>query len=402
MTEALDDLLVLDTTVEFWASLGVTLLADFGANVIKVEPLPDARQHRINGSDAADDDAGWDYRFELANRNKRSLALDLDTPGGREALEALVAKADVFVVDGPPSSQRERRLDYESLSRLKPDLVYTRASGFGPKGPDADLPALDELAAARAGMMPILPQPGQPPVYPGSGQVYTSVMLTFGVMAALRHRTATGEGQEVDVSLLAGNMYGGSLDLQAYLAIGGERFLHPVSRLDAGNPMSGTLYQASDGLWVTLTMPDTDRWWPALAEVTGLEVADPRFDSHEQRCEVNRLELIAELESAFRKQPATHWRSVFSERQMSADVIEDYAYPTNDKQAYDNRYILDVDHPAHGPVKTIGFPIHMSETPAGLRRHAPALGEHSAEVLGELLGYSPQQIEELEASGAVA
>jgi crotonobetainyl-CoA:carnitine CoA-transferase CaiB-like acyl-CoA transferase len=401
MTDALDDLLVLDTTVEFWASLGVTLLADFGANVVKVETLPQARQTRWDGRPDEVASAGWDYRFELANRNKRSLALDLDTPGGREALEALVAKADVFVVDGPPSSQREPRLDYASLSALKPDLVYGLASGFGPKGPDADLPALDELAAARTGMMPILPQPGQPPVYPGSGQMYTSVMLAFGVMAALRHRAATGEGQEVDVSLLAGNMYGASLDLQAYLAIRGDRFLHPVSRLDAGNPMSGTLYQASDSLWVTLTMPDTDRWWPALAEITGLDAADPRFDSHENRCEVNRLKLIGELELAFRKQPAAHWRSLFSERQMSADVIEEYAYPANDKQAYDNRYILDIDHPRHGSVKTIGFPIHMSETPAALRLRAPALGEHTAEVLKELLGYAPDRIAELEASGAV-
>ena len=128
-------------------------------------------------------------------------------------------------------------------------------------------------------------------------------------------------------------MYGASLDLQASLAIGGERFLQPVSRLDAGNPMSGTLYPTKDGLWVTLTMPDTDRWWPALAEITGLDPADPRFDSHERRCGEGRLELMRVLEEAFARHPADHWRQAFLDRQLSADIIEDYTYPANDEDA---------------------------------------------------------------------
>jgi crotonobetainyl-CoA:carnitine CoA-transferase CaiB-like acyl-CoA transferase len=393
MSKALDDILIVDMTGEFWASLGVALLADFGARVARVD---------LRETPAAEPDgAPYDWRHELANRNKLSIALDNEAPEGRRALEGLVARADVFVTDAPASALEARGLTYERLSALKPDLVYARASGFGPKGPDAGLPALDELAAAHTGMMPILPQPGQPPVYPGSGQMYTSVMLAFGIMAALRHRAQTGEGQAVDVSLLAGNMYGASLDLQAYLAIGGERFLRPVSRLDAGNPMSGTLYPTSDRRWVTLTMPDTDRWWPALAEVTGLDISDARFDSHEKRCEANRLELIALLEKAFATQPAAHWRSVFTERQMSADVIEGYEFPAADEGAYDNGYVLNVDHAEHGPMKTIGFPIHMSESPASLERTAPRPGADSGHVLREVLGYGEERIEELRASGAI-
>ena len=374
MTPALDGLLVIDTTTEFFSSLGVALLADFGADVIRI--------------DSGDAQFPADYHHRLANRNKRSVRLDLDSDGGRQAARDLAAKADVFVTDSALNTLAERDLDYATLSAAKTDLIYARGSGFGPKGPDNDLPPLDELAAARTGMMPILPQPGQPPVYPQIGGMYTAVMLAFGVMTALHHREETGEGQEVDVSLLAGNMYGASLDLQAYLAIGGERFLHPVSRMDAGNPMSGTLYVTSDDLWVTLTMPDTDRWWPDLSEIVGLDAADARFSSHELRCEVNRLELIDELAKAFEREPADHWRTLFTERQMSADIIERYDFPVRDKQAYDNRYILEAD----GGSKTLGFPIFMADTPAEMKRAAPTADEHTDEVLGDLLDLSDDQI----------
>ncbi len=207
---------------------------------------------------------------------RRASRLDLTSERGR----ALVARARRSrPTSWSPTgrwSRSEKRASTTSRSpRGNPGLIYARGSGFGPEGPDRDLPALDELAAARTGMMPILPQPGQPPVYPGHGQMYTAVMLAFGVLTALHHRRQTGEGQQVDTSLLAGNMYGASLDLQAFLAIGGERFLQPISRLDAGNPMSGTMYMSADGLWVTLTMPDTDRWWPAFAPLVDLDVADP-------------------------------------------------------------------------------------------------------------------------------
>lgn len=398
MTAALQHVIVLDTTAAFWASMGAALLADFGATVIRIEGRA-AAQAEDAGSIHAPSSKHHD---DLANRNKLSLTLDRETPQGREILERLVAAADVFVTDLDRVALERDRLDYATLAALKPSLIYARGSGFGPEGPDRDLPALDELAAARTGMMPILPQPGQPPVYGGSGQMYSAVMLAFGVMTALWHREETGEGQAVDVSLLGGNMYGASLDLQAFLAIGGERFLHPVSRLDAGNPMSGTLYPTQDGRWVTLTMPDTDRWWPGLAAITGLDAEDARFDSHEKRCEANRLELIAALERAFGTEPAAHWRSMFEARQLSADVIEDYEYVANDPQALRNRFVLDMQRGSGGNTKALGFPLFMSETAARLRRSAPYAGQHSAEVLSDVLGYSEDEIEALSAAGVVS
>ena len=159
--------------------------------------------------------------------------------------------------------------------------------------------------------------------------------------------------------------------------------------------MSGVLYQAKDGRWVTLTMPDTDRWWPGLAQVVGLDADDPRFDSHEKRCEENRLELIRVLEERFREHPSTHWKRLLDEYQLSADVIEEFDFPANDPQTHLNRYILELDRPGVGRVKSLGFPIYMSGTPARLDRTAPCLGQHSAEVLHDTLGYSEDQITEL-------
>jgi formyl-CoA transferase len=390
MSRALSDVVVLDATREFWASLGAAMLGDFGACVIRLDGT--GRRREAAGSP----DLGTNAHLELANRNKLSISLDLERSRGREVLKKLIAKADVFLIDWPRAAIDDARLDYEALASVRPDLIYATGSGFGPEGPDCDLPPIDELAAARTGMMPILPQPGQPPVYHGAGQIYSSIMLAFGVVTALWHRAETGEGQHVDASLFAGNMYGASLDLQAFLAIGGERFLQPVSRLDAGNPMSGTLYPTQDGRWVTLTMPDTDRWWPGLAEIVGLDTGDERFDSHEKRCEGNRRELIDELERAFQLRPAAHWRDAIAERNLSADVIEEYSFPANDEAARRNRYVIEVE-----AGKSLGFPLLLADSPPRLDRHAPFAGQHSAQVLSDLLGYSEDEIVGLEATGVV-
>ncbi len=400
MSRALEGVVVLDLTSELFASLAGALLGDFGATVIRVENLSDPRKvdHDRDGMHPPE---RWNSLDELAHRNKQSLAVDLDEPVGREILAKLVGGADVFLTDMPFQAAEEKAWDYESLCKLKPDIVYARGSGFGPEGPDRDLPAYDELAAARTGVMPTLVQPGEPPVYTGVGQMQTAVMLALGIVMALYHRDESGEGQIVDASLLGGNMYSQSLDMQAYLAMREDRFLEPISRLDSSNPMSGPMYPSADGRWVTLAMPDTDKYWPAFAEIVGLDVEDPRFDSHEKRCGEHRLEMMQVLEEAFGRQPGSHWKRELDAKQLPADVIEKYDYPASDPIAAANRYILSLDHPSHGPIQSLGFPIYMSESPARLRGMAPCVGQHSAEILQERLGYTDAEIEALAARGAV-
>lgn len=399
VTRALAGLRVIDLTVELWGGIGAALLGDFGAEVVRIDglgpsPAVGAEDERPPGA--------WNAHAALAQRNKRSLAVDLESERGRELVRELVVESDVAITDRRRADLVRLGLDYATLAARKPDLVYARGSGFGPKGPDADAAAIDELAAARTGMMPILPQPGRPPVFPGHGQMYTAVMLAFGILTALHHRARTGEGQEVDASLLGGNMYGASLDLQAYLAIGGERMLQPISRLDAGNPMSGTMYRSADGPWVTLTMPDTDRWWPIFAPLVDLAVDDPRFDTHDKRCGTHRLEMMQVLEAAFRRRPAGHWRTMFQDHQLSADIIESYEFPAADPQVRRNRYLLTIDDPSAGEQTSLGFPIFMSETPARLDAVAPARGQHSAAVLHDILGLSEDAITALRDAGTIA
>ena len=399
MNRALAGIRVVDLTVEWWGGIAAALLGDFGADVIRIDqlgpsPAVGPEDEHVAGT--------WNAHAALAQRNKQSLAVDLGSAAGRELVQALALRADVVITDRARADVATLGLDYATLAAGKPDLVYARASGFGRQGPDADLPAIDELAAARTGMMPILPQPGQPPVFPGHGQMYTAVMLGLGIMTALHHRAKTGEGQEVDTSLLAGNMYGASLDLQAYLAIGGERMLQPISRLDAGNPMSGTMYMSADGPWVTLTMPDTDRWWPIFAPLVDLAIDDPRFDTHDKRCGANRLEMMQVLEAAFRRKPAAHWRAMFQEHQLSADIIESYEFPAADAQVYRNRYLVEVDDPSFGTQTSLGFPIFMSETPARLHAAAPARGQHGAAILHDVLGLSEDAITALRDAGTIA
>lgn len=400
MARALENVVVIDLCSEMWSSLAGALLGDFGADVIRVEDL--SRAPRNPDRDGRHPQERIDAEAELIHRNKRSVGLDLHDPAGRIAFEKLLCRADVFLTDLPFSLAEEEGWAYEQVAVLNPDIVYGRGSGFGPRGPDRDLPAFDELAAGRTGVMPSLGQPGQPPVYAGHGQMYSAVMLAFGVMTALRYRDKWGEGQVVDASLFAGNLYAASLTIDAYLASLDDRLSDPVSRLDSANPMSGAnlAYPTSDGRWVILTMPDSDRWWPRFSAVMGLDENDPRFATHDLRCGTSRLEMMALLEELFSRRPASYWRSQFAENHLSADIVEKYDYPASDDQAVANRYILNLDHPSWGRFQSLGFPIHMSETPAHLSRMASCTGQHTGEVLAELLGCSPDEIELLESQGA--
>ena len=399
MSRALEGVVVVDLTREFFGSVAAALLGDFGASVIRVEnlaaPKPDPDRDGMHPPEA------FDAVAELAQRNKQSLAVNLELPAGREILAKLIAKADVFLTDLGFAELDAKGWDYESMSRLRPDLIYTRGSGFGPRGPDRDLPAIDELAAARTGLMPTLGEPGEPPVYSGVGQMHTAAMLAFGTLIALHHRAETGEGQVVDASLFAGNLYAASLDLQAYLAVRAERLLSPVSRLDKGNPMSGPSYPCADGRWVTLAMPDTDRWWPIFSKIVGLDVADARFDTHDKRCGENRLEMMQVLDELFSRQPGAHWQEQFSRHKISADLIETYDYPVQDHQAAINRYILDLEHPGRGRIRTLGFPITMSESPAQLYAAAACVGQHTGEILQDRLGFGEAEISSLAENGEV-
>jgi crotonobetainyl-CoA:carnitine CoA-transferase CaiB-like acyl-CoA transferase len=402
VSAALENVTVVELTTETFSATTAAMLGDFGANVIRIDQATRGEESTCDPHDRGQDgDLAWDGPGAVAHRNKRSVTVDLDSPGGMSLLEQMVAQADVLITDWPIETLRSHRLDPDHLTAQLPRLVYAIGSGFGMKGPDAQLPAIDELAAARTGMMPILGQPDQPPIYPDLGGMYTAGLLAFGVMLALHERRHNDLGQIVDTSLLAGNMFAASLDVQAYLTMRSDRFLHPTDKLDSSNPMSGLLYRTGDDRWVGLSMPDTDRYWPDFAELTGLDPTDERFDSHDKRCGSGRIDLIRLLTGAFAEQPAEHWYRVFEERQLAAEVIEDFRYPLHDREARINGYIIDLDDPNFGSVATLGFPVHLSETPPALDRLAPGRGQHTRQVLREMLGLTSDQLHLLADAGII-
>ncbi|MDG2050168.1 MAG: CoA transferase [Myxococcota bacterium] len=400
MSRALEGLVVLDLTREVWGSLSAALLGDFGARVVRVENLNGARPDWDR--DGEHPPGEKNALGELVHRNKQSIGLSLAHEKGRETLQALVAAADVLLTDWGLGELASLDLTPQRAQELLPEIIYARGSGMGPCGPDALAPGLDEIAAARTGIMSSLPEPAQPPVYTATGPMYTTVMLALGIMTALHHREETGEGQSVDASLYGGNLYAATLTVDAYLAMRDDILGEPRARFDAANPMSGIFYPASDGRWVTVTMPDTDRWWPTFAEVMGLDVEDSRFDDHEKRCGENRLEMMRVLEGLFGAKPSSHWKAQFDEHRLSADIIERYDYPASHPQAAVNRYVIDTPKAdQRDSFQGLGFPIHLAGTPADVRVSAPRAGENSAEVLSDLLEWSEERIARLEIDGMI-
>ena len=394
-TAALDDLLVIDLSRDLWSGVTGAFLADFGAQVVHVAESG----ARFDWETSLAEESESDYLADLALRNKRSLRVRLEDPQGAQLVHGLISRADVLLIDWPREHAQAMALDPETLREAHPSLIYARCTPFGPRGPDRDTPASDALAAARSGVMPTLPQPGQPPVLPESGGMFAAMMLALGIMLAVHQRAESGQGQIVDASLFGANMYGASLELQAYLAMQGDNFLGPVALEAVGNPMSAALYKTRDQRWVTLTMPDTDRWWEAFSEIVGVEADDPRFDDHAKRTDLHRAEFRERLESAFQTRDAAEWRRLFEAKGLSADLVETFDYPANDPIARQSRYILERDDPQRGKVKSVGFPLSMSDSPAHLANPAPEAGADSRRVLLEVLGLGEGEVDALRAAG---
>jgi formyl-CoA transferase len=307
---------------------------------------------------------------------------------------------------------REMGLDYESLSKINPRLIYARCSGFGPNGPLKDMPVIDELAAARSGLMPTLPQPGQPPVYTGAGKPLTAIALAYGIILALYHCERTGEGQKVDVSCFGTNIIFQSCVFQGYLATYARgkpsemraicSLLEPLAREDCGNPLIN-MYRSKDGRWVYLAMPQTDLYWSDFCKAMGIEEFehDVRFDNHEKRCGEGRKELGYILDKIFATRTVAEWIERFKGTNLIYDVVRTYAEVSNDVQALENSYIVELNHPSYGWVKTVGFPVELVSTPARICNLSSSVGQSTQAVLVDLLGYDLDRIIQMKKRGEI-
>lgn len=373
------------------------MLADLGADVIKIEEA--RRGDPGRGLGRIEELGGLSGYFEALNRGKRSVALDLKHPKGREVFLRLAETADVFLTNFRPGVTERLGIGYAEVSEVNPGIVYCRASGYGRNGPDAEEGCFDLLGQARGGLMSVtgepdgLPKTSGVPVADQTG----GIMAAFGILAALVHRNTTGEGQEVDVSLLGSVMALQSFNITTHLFTGNlpQRFPR------AGRSPFWQIYAGSDGKHFTIAML-LNRGWPETCDLIGRPdlIEDERFLSYRQRVLDNAAELVEILDGAFASKPALEWVGLLNERGVFAAIVQDYADIANDPQVLANGYIVPVERPGGEPLRFVNTPVQMSKTPPHIRSMAPQLGQHTEEVLLEA-GYSWAEIGALRNVGAI-
>jgi formyl-CoA transferase len=374
------------------------MLSDFGADVIKVEPPsgdPWRHAHKIPPQPASDDP----YQWHLANRNKRSITLDLKSASAQQVVEQLVRWADVFIVNTPHPARKKLKLEYADVAQWNPRLIYADLTGFGEHGPDSGLPGFDLTAYwARSGLLSMTRDAGAPPTWPvaGSGDNATAVGIYSAIVTALYRRERTGKGTYVTTSLLAAGVWSASVSIQAALA--GAKFygLH-----DRKHPASAALnvYRASDGTWFVLVVMHDKL--AAVTKAIGRSdlLTDPRF-SDPAKLMTNMPQLTAILDEIFSAQPMEHWNEVFNGVHVTFGAVLGPEEVINDPQLAANEIVVPLEGAGGKLTSTISSPIQLHGVAKVPARRAPNLGEHTEQILRDL-GFDADGIEDLRASGAV-
>jgi formyl-CoA transferase len=374
------------------------ILSDFGADVIKVEP-PNGDPWRFTNKIPPQPLADDAYQWHLANRNKRSIALDLKSPSAQRVLQELVTWADVLIVNTPHPARKKLKLEYDDVARWNPRLIYADLTGFGEKGPDSELPGFDITSYwARSGLLSMTRDAGAPPTWPvaGSGDNATAVGLYSAIVTALYRRERTGKGSYVTTSLLAEGVWSASVSIQAALA--GAKFYAPHDRKNPANA-GLNVYRASDGTWfVLLVLPDKVA---AVAKAIGRPdlLTDARF-SDPTKLMANMPQLTAILDEVFAAQPMAHWYEVFNGVHITFGAVRGPQEVINDPQLPANDIVVPLEGAGGKLSTTISSPIQVHGVAKVPARRAPDLGEHNEEILREL-GFGAKDIDALRASGAV-
>jgi crotonobetainyl-CoA:carnitine CoA-transferase CaiB-like acyl-CoA transferase len=397
MPMPLEGIRVIDWTIWQQGPVASLMLADLGAEVIKIEERvggdPGRGMLRMSGIDLKDRP---NFYFEANNRNKQSIALDLKKPAGREIVYQLVAKSDVFVQNFRKGVAARLGLDFNSLRRYRPELIYASASGYGPEGPESGEPSFDYMGQARSGIMLAAGEPDMPPlaIAGGIADQMGAIMLAYGVLAALIARDRFGIGQEVDASHLGSMTWLQGLSVAARLMMGFAIPRQP--RACASNPLWNH-YRCADDKWLSLGMLQPDRYWADLCRVLGRPElgSDPRFVDLRVRA-ANAGECVAALDEIFATQTRDHWLRVLRRGgDFIFTIVNSVDDLPDDPQVQVNRYVQDFEHPAFGPTKVVGLPVRLSETPGSIRAPAPEFGQHTEQLLTDLLGYGWDDVDRL-------
>jgi crotonobetainyl-CoA:carnitine CoA-transferase CaiB-like acyl-CoA transferase len=392
--------------VAMWAFVPACggILADMGADVIKIEPpTGDPLRGLQIGNLNSGSGRAIDYSWESYNRGKRSITLDLKQQAGREVLMKLLEDADVFLTNLLPRARRSMKIDFESIRPQFPNIIYASGSGVGPQGPEMEKGGYDAITFwARGGVSSSLTEDGAEhpvgPPGPAFGDTLSGAMLAGGVCAAIAKRALTGEASEVDVSLLGTAMW----SMQRYIcqatADGIDKFPRPASTRP--NNVLVSNYATSDGRFVALCMLQADKYWDPLMQVAGRQdlLDDPRFADAATRRE-NLDACYAEVKAMFASRTLAEWRDILARQEGQWDVVQNVGEMKDDAQAQANGYLKDVDYGDGTSIPMVSVPM-LFDKQALTSARSPDLGADSDAILATL-GYDEDAIIDLKVQGVV-
>ncbi|HEY8333006.1 MAG TPA: CoA transferase [Tardiphaga sp.] len=393
----LSGLKVIDLTHVMAGPTCTLMLADMGAEVIKIEKIPAGDDTRYMVPPKIGDVAA---SFLMMNRNKKGIALDLKTPGGAKVLRRLIESADVLVENFGPGVMDRLGFGYADLSKAHPALIYCSLSGFGRTGPYKHRRGFDLVAQAMSGIMSFTGErPGGPPVKCGAplSDITAGILAATGILAAYTHRLKTGEGQWVETSLFEAALVQTYWQAAIALATG----VAPTA-MGSAHPLNAPYqaFEASDK-WIVVGGANQKNWLRTLDVLGATELArDPRFLTGADRM-ANLKELEALLTERFKQESAEHWLTALEEAGVPCGPVNDMLQALADPQTVAREMVVEVEHATLGKVSTMGLPIKFSRTPGKVRSGAPLYGQHTEEVLGAY-GFGAEEIAALREQGAVA
>jgi crotonobetainyl-CoA:carnitine CoA-transferase CaiB-like acyl-CoA transferase len=407
VTAVMQGIRILEVAEHTFVPASSAILSDWGAEVIKVEPMGRGDAMRGLARTGVIDlgQGGVHVLLEHSNRGKRSIGLDLATPEGREVLYRLAAVSDVFLTNKLPRVRSALQIDVEDIRAHNPNIIYVRGSGYGPQGPDADRGGYDILgywsrSGVGAGATPpdldrFISQPG-----PAYGDSIGAMTIAGGISAALLHRERTGEATVVDVSLLATGMWAIGAGIALAMQTGQSWQQTVLDRVTSINPLT-MCYRTKDGRWIYLSCLQGFHYWPDACRVLGVEelITDPRFATHEDLM-ANGGEAKAILQQVFLSQTAEQLRERLAGFSGQWAMVQDALEVTKDPQALANGYLVDCQTEEGTDFSLVATPVQFDGKPAPATR-APAFNEHGDQILTDLLGYDWDDVVELKVKGAV-
>ena len=391
---ALDGIRVLDVTQVMAGPFCAMLLADLGADVVKVEPPFGDSTRQMPGATGNDSPS-----FNAVNRGKRGIVLNLKTAEGREVFTRLARATDILIENYRPGVMAALGLGYDTLSAVNPRLIYASISGYGQTGPARGKGGFDLVAQGVSGIMSVTGEPGGAPGKAGVPltDLGAGLFAATGILAALHHRERTGVGQQIDTSLVDAGVALSVWEATEYFAGGGV-----PTALGSAHRMNAP-YQAircADG-YITLGAAN-DRLFDRLCDVLGHPEWRTRSEFADNASRVrNRQRLADEIEAITAGKPRQHWLDLLQANDIPCGPINDYAQVFADPQVLAREMVVETDHPTLGHVRMLGSPIKMSATPPDVSRRAPLFGEHTDQVLREA-GYSDDEIATLRKAHAIA